>query len=180
MVMSNLKFSPSAPDPSIVTSDKHFSDMLTLDLTDEEIKQAFALITKIKNKWRNRFIYKFNDMSQYTSASHAAEAAAKMVDEFEHELHETLAEKLDLMVVVDMSPVFDRGEGPIVELVGALPSHSSAKYGMDHERKQREVREAVSRGEDYLGQKYDPNPESSRQKSLKSERKRRQDLTKNE
>ena len=161
--------SPALPvDEGIVRSAKEFSDVLTLDLTDEEIKQAFQIITKLKNKWHKRFVYKFGDMSLYSSVSQAAEEAAKMVDAFEHELHETLAEQMDLLAVVDMSPVFDHGGAPVIELLGALPSHSSAKYGLDHEKKEKEVKEATKLGEAFRGEKSTVNVAKKRDASIKA------------
>ena len=37
--------------------------------------------------------------------------------------------------------------------MGALPSHSIAKEGFDHDKKTWEVQHATERGEDYYGQK---------------------------
>lgn len=157
--------SPSlATDPGIITSAKQFSDNLTLDLTDTEIKQAFELIVNISKKWQQRFRYKFNNVAAYRhlSESQVVEEAAKLIDEFENELHNTLAEKLHLIVTVDMAPVFE-GEPPVVELVGCLDTHSSATYGMDHEKKEWEVKKAAELGEDYYGQKSTTNTAKKRE-----------------
>ncbi len=156
-----------ATDPGIVKSAKEFSDALTLDLTDTEIKKAFELIMKISNKFRQRFIYKFSDISLYKTPEHAAEAAAKMVDEFEKEIQNTLAESMDLLVVVDMAPVFD-GQPPVVELQGHLSTHYSAKYGFDHEQKEFEVKASVERGEAFYGEKFSTNTQKKRQNSLEA------------
>lgn len=157
----------------IVTSAKQFSDVLTLDLTDTEIKQAFEMIIKISRKWQQRFRYKYNNISAYAhlSESQIIEEAAQLVDEYEKEIHNELAEKLHLFVTVDMAPVFE-GEPLIVEFLGALDTHSSAQYGLDHEKKEWEVKKATKLGESYLGEKYESNPETKRQQSLKVERER--------
>ncbi len=176
--MSELPLNPiTSPtlktDPGIVHSAKEFSGALTLDLTDAEIKQAFETITKISKKYRSRFIYKFNDMSLYKSVEYAAEAASKLIDAFENELKDAMAQQ-QLVVRIDMDNVYNGGS-PIVELVGAMESHISAKEGLDHTRKEWEVKKSVERGESFYGEKYEPNPESKRQKNLQIERKRRKD-----
>jgi hypothetical protein len=162
-------------DPGIIRSAKQFSDNLTLDLTDTEIKQALKIIITISKKWQARFRYKFNNVAAYShlSESQVMEEAAKLIDQFETELHHTLAEKLQLIATVDMAPVFE-GQPPVVELIGALDTHSSAKYGLDHERKEYEVKKANERGEAFLGEKYEPNPNTKRRNSIKDETNRRQ------
>jgi hypothetical protein len=57
---------------------------------------------------------------------------------------------MDLIATVDASPVFS-GEPPVVDIVGALDSHYSAKFGMDHERKEWEVKRAAQQGTAFLG-----------------------------
>jgi len=140
--------SPHLPvDDGIVTSAKEFSDALTQELTDEEIKRAFELIVRISNKWHEKFARRFGPSSIFTP-----EEALEALDEFEEELKYELATKLDVYATVDATPVFE-GEPPIVELAGALPSHSIAKHGFDHEKKTWEVQHATARDEDYYGQK---------------------------
>lgn len=54
------EFAPTSPnlpaDSGIVKTEKQFSDSLTQDLTDEEIKQALALLLPIKKKWETRLL----------------------------------------------------------------------------------------------------------------------------
>lgn len=140
--------SPQLPvDDGIVTSAKQFSDALTQELTDDEIKRAFELIVRISKKWHEKFASKFGPHSLFTP-----EEALESLDEFEEELKYELATKLHVYATVDATPVFE-GKPPIVELAGALPSHNIAKYGFDHERKSAEVQKATARGEAYYEQK---------------------------
>jgi hypothetical protein len=140
--------SPQLPtDDGIVTSAKQFSDALTQELTDDEIKSAFEMTVRISNKWHQKFVSKFGPHSIFTP-----EEALEELDAFEEELKYELATKLDVYATVDATPIFE-GEPPIVEFAGALPSHDIAKYGMDHDRKTWEVQHATERDEAYYGQK---------------------------
>ncbi len=146
--MANIPTSPTLPtNDGIVRSAKQFSDALTQDLTDEEIKNAFEMIVRISNKWHEKFARRFGPSNIFTP-----EEALEALDAFEEELKYELATKLHVYATVDATPVFE-GEPPIVELAGALPSHSIARYGFDHERKTFEVKRATAREEDYYGQK---------------------------
>lgn len=139
-----LVTSPEMPvDPGIVTTPKAFSDALTLDLTDDEIQRALTTTLRIKKKYEEKFRYRFG------SPNFTVEQAAKMIDQLEDEIKTTMAE-MDILVHVDMAPVFE-GEGPVIEFLGAMPSHYSAKYGSDHEKKTWEVQKALERGEVFLG-----------------------------
>jgi hypothetical protein len=145
--MSDIVTSPTLPtDDGIVTSAKQFSDALTQELTDEEIKQAFELTIRITEKWHEKFVRRFS------GGIFTPEEALEALDEFEEELKYELATRLHVYATVDPSPVFE-GEGPIVEFMGALPSHSIAKEGFDHDKKTWEVQHATERGENYYGQK---------------------------
>jgi hypothetical protein len=140
--------SPQLPvDDGIVTSAKEFSDVLTQELTDDEIKTAFEMTVRISNKWHRKFVSRFGPHSIFTP-----EEALEALDEFEEELKYELATRLHVFATVDATPVFE-GEPPIVEFAGALPSHNVAKHGFDHDRKTWEVQHATERGEDYYGQK---------------------------
>ena len=145
--------SPTLPvDSGIVRSPKAFSDGLTLDLTDDEIKRALQIVMPIKNKWHAIFVSKFRDKPLTAKEAHTqAEAAMKLVDQFEDELVTTLAERMNLIVSVDVLPVLESGQPPIIDFIGALPGHYSASYGFDHERKRHEVLLAEKRGESFLG-----------------------------
>lgn len=137
--------SPAMPvNEGIVRTPKAFSDGLTLDLTDDEITQALRIILQVKGKWQGVF------RSKLRHTNFTVEQAMKLCDQFEDELVTRLAEGLDLIATVDAAPVFE-GQPPVVELVGALDSHYSAKYGQDHEKKTWEVQKAIERGEVFLG-----------------------------
>lgn len=140
--------SPQLPvDDGIVTSAKEFSDVLTQELTDDEIKRAFELTVRISHKWHEKFVSRFGPHSMFTP-----EEALEALDEFEEELKYELATKLHVFATVDPTPIFE-GEPPIVEFAGALPSHAIAQHGFDHEKKTWEVQHATARDEDYYGQK---------------------------
>lgn len=139
--------SPTLPvNDGIVTSAKQFSDSLTQDLTDDEIKRAFELTVRITHKWQDKF------RRQFSQPLFTVEDALQALDEFEEELKYELATKLDVYATVDSTPIFE-GKPPIVEFSGALPSHSIAKHGFDHEKKIFEVKRATNKGEAYLGEK---------------------------
>lgn len=138
--------SPTLPtNEGFVYTPKQFSDALTLDLTDGEIQRAIQIITSVARKWRSIFAYRLGPHSSFT-----IDQAMKLVDNFEDEVKTQLAEELDLLATVDVTPVFE-GQPPVVELLGALPGHSSAKYGLDHEKKEWEVKKAKTLGQDFLG-----------------------------
>ena len=140
--------SPTLPvDDGIVSSAKQFSDALTQELNDDEIKRAFEMIVRISEKYHEKFARQFGPHAIFTP-----EEALEALDKFEEELKYELATKLHVYATVDATPVFE-GEPPIVELAGALPSHPIAKQGFDHEKKTWEVQHATERGEDYYGQK---------------------------
>lgn len=137
--------SPTLPaDDGIVRSPKEFSDNLTLDLTDDEIQRAMSAVLEVRAKYSRIFRSKFGPHGNFT-----VEGAMIALDEFEKELKDRLAQQ-DLLVSVDVEPVLF-GEPPIITLEGALPTHVSAKYGLDHERKSYEVRKAKDLGQDFLG-----------------------------
>lgn len=142
--------SPTLPvDDGIVTSAKQFSDSLTQDLTDEEIKRAFELTVSITRKWQEKF------RRQFSHPLFSVEDALQALDEFEEELKYELATKLDVYATVDSTPIFE-GKPPVVEFSGALPSHSIAKEGFAHDQKEWEVKRATKKGEAFYGQKEDP------------------------
>ena len=137
--------SPELPvQEGIVHTPKQFSDALTLDLTDDEIQRALQIIVQTSRKWRTRFSYR-----AHLNSFHDVEDAMRLVDQFEDEIKSRLAE-MHLLATVDVTPLLN-GEAPVVELVGALPTHSSAQYGLDHERKSWEVQKAKRLGQDFLG-----------------------------
>lgn len=137
--------SPTMPVHSgIVSSPKEFSDGLTLDLTDAEITQALQVTLPIRLKWMRIFRSKMRD-AQFT-----LDEALKLLEDFEDEIVYELATQAHILVHVDAEPVF-YGEPVVIEFVGALDSHISAQYGLDHERKEWEVKRAKTRDEAFLG-----------------------------
>lgn len=141
--MSVRPNSPTLPTNDIVTTAKDFSDAMTLDLNDDEIKTAMELVVQI----RRRYVDRWQFMS-FDSIDHAIDELEKMRDE----ISTTLAERLGLLVTVDGSPILN-GEAPIIEFIGKIEGTQFAKHGMDHEKKAWEVQKANERGEDWLGQK---------------------------
>src|SRR5208282_5092411 len=140
--MSDHVTSPDlSVDDGIVKTRKEFSDSLTQELTDDEIATAFKVMLPIVSKWHERWVLKFSN------PFFTAEEALEEIDKFEEELKYELATKLHVYATVDATPIFE-GEPPIVELAGALPSHSVARHGFDHEKKIFEVKRATERGED--------------------------------
>lgn len=138
--------SPTLPtNDGIVRTAKEFSDGLTLDLTDDEITKALRITLPIKAKYQEMF------RSRLRHNNFTVEEAMRLVDQFEDELVYELATQMDLIATVDVSPVFNDGSPPVIEFVGALGSHSSAKYGLDHEKKEWEVKQAKERKQDFLG-----------------------------
>lgn len=144
--LDNVPTSPTMPtDPGIVRTPKQFSDSLTLDLTDEEIAKAMQITLAVRRKWSAIFRSKFGPNEQFS-----ADAAFKLLGQFEDEIKTRLAEEMDLLASVDVEPVLF-GQPPVITFEGALGSHSSAKYGLDHEKKEWEVKRAKARGDDFLG-----------------------------
>lgn len=144
--MSEINLTPPAVPESggFVHSLKEFSDTLTLDLTDEEIAQTFKVLLEVITKWQNIF------RSKMISSYKDAEDIIKDTDRFESEIKERL-ESLSILASVDVMPVIEGTGYPTIVLEGALPSHYSAKYGADHEKKTYEVRKAKEKGEVFLG-----------------------------
>jgi hypothetical protein len=153
--MTDSDFAVTSPEldvnQGIVKSAVDFSNALTLDLTDEEIAKAWRTMLPITNKWRQKFLGRFQGDPKFD-----VDAAMKLVDQFEDEIKTTMMEKCDLLVSVDVTPLLE-GKPIVVSFEGALGSHSVSKYGHDHDRKGYEVRKAQERGEAFLGQKEDPN-----------------------
>jgi hypothetical protein len=147
--VSEFVTSPTLPTNDVVTSLKGFSDTLTMDLTDEEIQRAMKTVLPIISKWQRIFRSKMghNALLSYRDV----EDMMKDVDKFEDEVKTTFMEKMDLLVTVDIMPVLEGTGYPAIVFEGALSSHSTAKYGMDHEKKSHEVRKAKDLGEVFLG-----------------------------
>jgi hypothetical protein len=144
----SLPTSPELPvDQGFVNSAKDFSGAFTLDLTDDQIAEAWRIIQTVRLKYQDRFRSKFNDPQNFK-----VEDIEKYVDEFEDEIKTRLAESVGILATVNVLPVFE-GQPLAIEIIGVLPGSDLEKHGMDHEKKQWEVRRATDRGEDFLGQK---------------------------
>jgi len=140
--------SPELPvrDKNVVTSTKEFSDAVTLDLTDDQIRRAFEIMLPIRLKWMEKF------QRKATSPLFGIEEAMELVEKFEDELKYELATRMDLYVTVDVTPLFE-GNPILIDFHGALDTHEIHKYGFDHEKKGWEVKKATAKEEDFLGQK---------------------------
>lgn len=136
---------PVNPDSDIVNSSKAFSNALTLDLTDEEIGNAYRLITQIKTKHSLRW------QQKYPFDKYQEDQIHSMLAEFEDELKTTLAERCNILASVDTVPLLN-GEPPVIEIIGKLPGDSIYTDGLDHEKKRWEVQRTRS-DEAYRGEK---------------------------
>jgi hypothetical protein len=119
-----------------VGSLKEFSDTLTLDLTDADIKRAFEICMRSLRKWRPIFNAKFDPHS--ATSVNTRDEAWSLIMQWDSEIHEQLGE-MDLDGEVDIEPL-RYGQPPTIVINGALESHDTAKWGLDHERKSYEVR----------------------------------------
>lgn len=133
-------------DSGIVRTQKQFSDALTMDMTDEEINVAMKIVIEVKNKWQNRFRYKFNDPTTFK-----LDDALKLIEQFEDEIKTRLAE-VEVLATVDTVPILE-GQPLVIEWIGKMPYSASAMGHFDHEKKNYEVRKAKEREEDFYGQK---------------------------
>lgn len=155
MMTDQNSFTPQITSPTMPVGDapiqnlKQFSDTLTLDLTDDEIQRAMKTVLPIISKWQNVFRSKI-DPSNVLSYRQVEEIM-KDVDKFEDEVKTTFMEKMDLLVSVDVMPVLEGTGYPTIVFEGAMDTHSSAKYGLDHERKSYEVRKAKDLNQTFLG-----------------------------
>lgn len=153
--MSDPNFTPEITSPTLpansgfVHSVKEFSDTLTLDLTDDEITQAFKILMGVIQRWQNIFRSKIDPSNVTTYRD--VEQIMSDVDKFEAEVKERLAESLHILASVDVMPVLDGTGYPTIVLEGALPSHYTATYGFDHERKGWEVKKAKEKSQVFLG-----------------------------
>jgi hypothetical protein len=148
--------SPTLPTTDgIVKSAKEYSDVLTLDMTDAEIKKSFEIIVQVRQKYHDKWVRMF-----LGNPTIDVEKVADELEMFRDELVTRLAEGVQVLATVDASPVLN-GQPPIVDIIGHLPGSSMDQYGFDHERKQWEVQRATERGEDYLGQKRNTRKKES-------------------
>ena len=143
---------PISTSPTLATSEglmnsaRDFSGTLTLDLTDDQIQAGWRVIQRIRKKHMDKFRRKFNDSSTFT-----LDEAMNAVEEFEDELKTTLAEQVGLLASVNTVPLLE-GLPLEIEYLGVIEGHDLGKYGMDHEKKEYEVKKATERGEAFLGE----------------------------
>jgi hypothetical protein len=135
--------SPTLADNDIVGNPKELSDALTLELTDHEISRMMEIFGSTWKKYIGRT---FDTVEQ----------GMQIVTEAEKEITDRMANELEVLCTIDVSPMLMM-QPPILEIHGKLPTSSFAEHGFDHEKKEYEVKEATVRGEDWLGQKEDPN-----------------------
>lgn len=120
-------------DSRVAKSAKDFSGMLTMDLTDDEIAQAFKITAEVNQRYR------------YLQAT--PENLAAMGDEIIYRL----ADEAGILAKYDPVPLAEGGY-PEVEYIGKVNTDSIHKYGFDHEKKEWEVKRATERDESFLGE----------------------------
>jgi len=107
------------------------------DLQDSEVTQVGKIVAQLSAKYSTK------------------RASVENLEAFRDECLTRLA-GIGILATVDVAPVLNR-EPPTVEIVGRISGTEQAMHGLDHERKRWEVRRAVDRGEEWLGQKERPN-----------------------
>lgn len=117
------------------------------DLTDTEITRLFRVVEECRLR--------------YYGKPNTAENLEKLRDEILTKLME-----IGILATLDPAPCF-YGEPPTLEIIGKVEGDPMHQYGFDHEKKMWEVRKSVERGEDWLGQKEDPNKLKPRKDSKK-------------
>jgi len=137
--------SPDLPTDDLVKSKQEYADLLTQDMTDDEISKSFDIMFPIIKKWQERFIRRAESYAN-------VEAAMEDVNRFEDELKYELATKLKIYATVDVLPLLE-GKPPVIVIQGPLEDHIIHKYGFDHEKKGYEVTHATRNDEAYLGEK---------------------------
>lgn len=139
------KFDTAVPDVPVTSPDldtegsqavstfKDFSGALTLDLTDDEIARAAAIVISVSRKYSTRTATREN----------LAAAGDEMVYR--------LADEADILAKFDPVPLA-QGEPPRIEFIGKVSGDSTHKYGLDHEKKAWEVQHANDKGESFYGE----------------------------
>lgn len=113
------------------------------DLTDSEITQVFSIIESARARYAGRHNLKGN------------------LEELRDEVLTKLME-INVLATFDPAPCF-YDEPPVVEILGKTDPVFK-DHGLDHEKKQFEVRKSVERGEDWLGQKESVNKQKDKGK----------------
>lgn len=115
------------------------------DLTDAEITNVFTVIETVRSRYAGRH------------------NSPENLDELRDEVLTKLMD-IGVLATLDPTPCF-YGDPPIVEIIGKMDK-TFLTEGLDHEVKQYEVRKAVSRGEDWLGQKESVNKQKDKGKKI--------------
>lgn len=132
-------------DNQNITSAKAFSGAMTLEMSDAEIKTAYELLTRIKRRHTEYF------QKKYPFHGWEMEDMLTLLSQFEDEVKTELAEKCNVLATVDTVPLLE-GQPMAVELLGKLPGDYIHTHGMDHERKEWEVKR-TRKDEAYKGEK---------------------------
>jgi hypothetical protein len=122
---------PHVPDDRVSSSEGLVK--IAQDLTDEEVMQVGRVLHSLQAK--------------YSVRANTPENLDALRDEGLTRLAD-----IGLIASFDPTPCF-YGEPPNFEIVGKVPGHEFNNYGLDHEKKQYEVRKATELGEDFRGQK---------------------------
>lgn len=147
-MMSPVPTSPTLPtNKGLINDSKSFTGAFTLDLTDDQIAQAWRIVQEVRHRYQEKFASKFNDPQNFT-----IDDIEKFIGHMEDEVKTRLAEGPGILASVNMLPIFE-GKPLEIEFLGVIPGGDLDKHGMDHEKKGWEVRRATERGEDFLGQK---------------------------
>lgn len=129
------------PDAGIVKNAVEFAHT-AYNLQDHEALEAIDIMRKYQRRWIYRARWGW----------HNWEDLADFLEELGGNIQYEFAERLNLLTRWDPTPVLE-GKPPLLEVMDKMPSDDIHKFGFDHERKGFEVRKAVGRGEEFLGQK---------------------------
>lgn len=120
-------------DSRVAKSARDFSGMLTMDLTDDEIAQAYKIIIETRNRHSHKI------------------ASPENLSALGDEIVYRLADEAGILSKFDPVPIADGGY-PEIELIGKIGTDDIHKYGFDHEKKEWEVKRATDRDENFLGE----------------------------
>lgn len=123
------------------------------DLQEGEARFVADCVVRMSKKWSTRA------------------ATVKNLEMFRDEILELLA-KGGILATVDVAPVLS-GEPPAVEIIGHMSGTESAVYGMDHEKKEWEIKKAHARGEFFLGEKEKADSAPARKRDAAEREKRK-------
>lgn len=103
------------------------------DLQDSEVTQVGRIVFQLTQKYAKR------------------QATVNNLEAMRDEALTRLA-NIGILATVDVAPVLN-GEPPTVEILGRIHGTEQQVHGFDHSRKEWEVKRAIARGEEWLGQK---------------------------